>query len=75
MLDERDRTIMELSGRLGFLQAELQQRDETIRALLAPKEEPALLGSPSGYSNPARRERRAAPAPPRRPWYQRLLFG
>lgn len=44
MLDERDRTIMELSGRLGFLQAELQQRDEQLKALQAPQPEPTPVG-------------------------------
>ena len=69
-LDERDRTIMELSGRLGFLQSELQQRDETIRALSAPKEEPDS-STTVVQSLPAA----PPPPPPRQPWYQRLLFG
>ena len=40
-LAERQQTmIKELSGRLGFLQSELQQRDEQPKALQPPREEP-----------------------------------
>lgn len=62
-LERQQTTIMELSGRLGFLQAELQQRDETIRALQAPREEPApqepdavaaVAEKPLGASRPGR---------------------
>ena len=39
MLDQRDRTIMELSGRLGYMHAELAQAKEQL-ALQAPQPEP-----------------------------------
>jgi uncharacterized coiled-coil protein SlyX len=38
LVKEQQTTIMELSGRLGFLQAELQQRDEQLKALMAPQD-------------------------------------
>jgi excisionase family DNA binding protein len=67
MLDERDRTIMELSGRLGFLQAELQQRDEQLKALQAPHAEPTPE-SPPGTAAPAEDRPRAS-------WWRRVLLG
>lgn len=59
MLDERDRTIMELAGRVGYLQAELTQAREQL-ALMAPASpEPAPAAE-------------ATPAPATRPWWRRV---
>ena len=38
LVEKQEQTIMELAGRCGYLQAQLQQRDEQIRMLTAPKE-------------------------------------
>lgn len=49
---------LELAGRVGFLQAELRQRDARILALQAPKEEPATVAptpAPEAPPGPAQR--------------------
>jgi excisionase family DNA binding protein len=45
MLDQRDRTIMELAGRVGYYQAENEQLRTTLKALQAPQEEPPVQES------------------------------
>jgi hypothetical protein len=71
LVDRLQRENLELAGRLGFLQAELQQRDETIRALQAPREEPENAVSVTVVSA----DQVDAP-PPRRPsWWRRVLLG
>jgi AraC-like DNA-binding protein len=44
LLDQRDQTIMELAGRVGYLQAELSQAREQL-ALVAPSVPPATQAS------------------------------
>jgi excisionase family DNA binding protein len=39
LVDKLQQQNLELAGRLGFLQAELQQRDEQLKALQAPQPE------------------------------------
>jgi len=56
----------ELAGRLGFYQAQLQQAQETIKALQAPQE-PIAPPPPAGALF---RPLPADPAPPRRPWWR-----
>jgi hypothetical protein len=68
LVREQQTTIMELSGRLGFLQAELQQRDAVILALQAPQEEPT-----PGEEPPATVA--AAEERPRASWWRRVLLG
>jgi excisionase family DNA binding protein len=71
LVDRLQRENLELAGRLGFLQAELQQRDETIRALQAPREEPENAVSVTVVSA----DQVDAP-PPRLPsWWRRVLLG
>jgi hypothetical protein len=55
MLDERDRTIMELSGRVGYYQAQTEQLRETIRALEAPTMAPESTPPAAAVSRPATR--------------------
>jgi hypothetical protein len=57
----------ELAQRIGFLQAELQQRDETIRALQAPREEPTAIEAVVAID--------PVGEPPRPPWWRRFLLG
>jgi excisionase family DNA binding protein len=52
--------IAQQAERLGFLQAELQQRDEQLKALMAPKEEPTSV-EPAVAGSPAEE-------PPQAPW-------
>jgi hypothetical protein len=78
LLEEAQRDIRrlnderaELYGRLGFLQAQLQAKDEQLKALMAPAEpEPAAANS-DGTAVPAPRwpEEPAEPDPPR-PWWR-----
>jgi excisionase family DNA binding protein len=72
LLAERDRRIsqleqerFELAGRLGYLQAELAQARDKIKALQAPKE-PIAPPPPAGaiFAPPP-----AEPEPPRRRWW------
>jgi hypothetical protein len=67
LVERQQTTIMELSGRLGFLQAELQQRDAVILALLAPQPEPTPESRPATVA--AIEER------PRASWWRRVLLG
>ncbi len=67
LVERQQTTIMELSGRLGFLQAELQQRDAVILALQAPQPEPTPE-SPPATAAPAEERPRAA-------WWRRVLLG
>ena len=38
LIEKQEQQIVELAGQCGFLQAKLQERDNQIRALMAPKE-------------------------------------
>ena len=56
----------ELYGRLGYMQAQLAAKDETIRALQPPRE-PIAPPPPTGaIFSPLPAE----PDPPRRPWWR-----
>jgi hypothetical protein len=84
LVARQEQTILELAGRVGWLQAELQQRDARLAALEAPREEqeasqhqtffdaqaqpPAVSAEPADQVAPP-------PDPAPRPWWQRLLFG
>ena len=57
----------QLAGQLGFVQAKLQDAEEQIRLLMAPKDEPAPK-----EPEPAP-ERASETHPPRRTWWQRTL--
>ena len=53
------RDNQQLAGQLGFVQAKLQDAEEQIRLLMAPKDEPAA---------------EPAPAPVQRaPWWKRIF--
>ena len=68
LVDKLQQQNLELAGRVGYYQAENQQLRETLKALQAPSPEPEPASpSPDTEATP--------PDPPRRPWYQRLLFG
>jgi hypothetical protein len=69
LVDKLSHQVLELSGRLGFLQAELQQRDAVILALSAPSTEPQEEPKPSDHPMIS-----IDPPEPRR-WWQRILFG
>jgi hypothetical protein len=77
MLDERDRTIMELAGRVGYYQAETEQLRTRLTALEAPKGEVGL--STNVVENPQRGSFEEGGRPPADPaprrWWQRLGFG
>jgi len=66
--ERHQQQVMELSGRLGFMQAELQQAREQL-ALMAPKEEPPgnLSRRMTGFPAP---EPEAAPGPAQKPWWR-----
>jgi AraC-like DNA-binding protein len=58
LIERQQATIMELSGRVGYLQAELTQARERILALEAPKVEPVDVeptAADEGDSGPATR--------------------
>jgi excisionase family DNA binding protein len=61
MLDQRDRTIMELSGRVGYYQAQVEQLREQL-ALEAPKAAPVAV-EPTAATE-------AASEPATRPWWR-----
>jgi hypothetical protein len=66
MLDQRDRTIMELAGRVGYYQAEVEQLRTTLKALQAPSPEPDGANAlPDAVATPQEPHR----------WWQRRLFG
>jgi hypothetical protein len=52
LIKDQQQTILELSGRLGFLQAQLQQRDEALRMAPSPSiDAPAAVrGWPDGLA-------------------------
>jgi hypothetical protein len=60
-------TIMELAGRVGYYQAEVEQLRTTLKALQAPKEELP------GQESPAMGV--PADAPPRAPWRRWFQWG
>ena len=68
LIERQQQTIMELSGRLGFYQAKLQDAEARILELEAPKEAPAEtanhLASSENGSNLA--SQKVSP----RPWWQ-----
>lgn len=64
MLDERDRTIMELAGRVGYYQAEVEQLRTTLLALQAP----TVTQEPDEPATAPESKQRA-------PWWRRLLIG
>ena len=66
LVDKLTQQNLELAGRLGFYQAQLQQAQEQIKALQAPKE-PIAPPPPAGAIF---RPLPADPAPPRRPWWR-----
>jgi excisionase family DNA binding protein len=76
MLDQRDQTIMELAGRVGYLQAELSQARETIRALEAPRAgvESTDTASPAEPLSADMRANGAEPERPRGPWGRFLVW-
>jgi hypothetical protein len=62
LVKEQQTTIMELAGRVGYYQAEVEQLRTTLKALQVPKEEPP------GHESPAM----VVPddAPPRASWWR-----
>jgi hypothetical protein len=65
LADKLQQQNLELAGRIGWLQAELQQRDEQLKALQEPAVEP----------EPARAGQDAVDSPrAERPWWLRLVF-
>lgn len=62
----------ELYGRLGFLQAQLQAKDEQIKALAAPKEPEPNAANSDGSAAPSPPRWPEEPAPPEsaRPWWR-----
>jgi len=68
MLNERDRTVMELAGRVGYLQSELHQAREQL-ALMAPKEEHRASPVEAVASEPTS-ESETVPVPTVKPWWR-----
>jgi hypothetical protein len=64
LVRDQQQTIMELSGRVGYLQAELTQARERILALEAPKAEPVAVEPVAATE--------AVPEPATRPWWRRM---
>ena len=67
LVDKLQQQNLDLAGRLGFLQSELQQRDEQLKALQAPREELASQELPAD-ATPAEER-------PRPSWWRRVLLG
>jgi len=63
LVERQQQTIMELAGRVGFLQSELGQARDRILALEAPKPEPVTV-EPTPVVE-------ATPAPATRRWWRR----
>ena len=68
LVDKLSQQVLELSGRVGYYQAELDQARGRLAALEAPKAADETISLADSPPTPP-------PAPPRRPWYQRILFG
>lgn len=71
LVKEQQQTIMELAGRVGFYQAQVQAMQERIALLTAPIAPPAPEDDAGGADLPPAPE--PPPASPRRPWWRRLL--
>ncbi len=69
LVREQQHTIMELSGRLGFYQAKLQDAEEEIQMLRAPAQPPAseMANHPTHIENGADSGAQQVSA---RPWWQ-----
>lgn len=65
LVRDQQQIIIEMSGRLGYLQAELGQARERILALEAPKVEPMPIEPTPAVAGP--------PAPVVRPWWRRWI--
>jgi excisionase family DNA binding protein len=62
LVDKLQQQNLELAGRVGYYQAEVEQLRTTLKALQAPREELAAATVP-------------AEEPPRPSWWRRLLLG
>ena len=69
LIREQQQTILELSGRVGYFQAQLEQARETIRALEAPRDAP-LHDERAQESTPGAE---APSEPAARPWWRRMF--
>jgi hypothetical protein len=67
LVDKLSQQVLELSGRVGYLQSELRQRDEQLKALQAPQPDPPAEEPPATTA--------PAEAPPRPSWWRRVLLG
>jgi hypothetical protein len=65
-VDKLTQQNLEMAGRLGFLQAQLQAKDEQIKALMAPKEPDPPPAAPA----PRWPEEPALVEPARRTWWR-----
>jgi excisionase family DNA binding protein len=86
LVARQEQTILELPGRVGWLQAENQQLRSTILALQAPREEPAIVtlggiatadqtgedGHPAGPFSSSTDPTLIAPPPPS--WWRRFFL-
>ena len=63
LIERQQQTILELSGRVGYFQAQLEQARETIHALEAPQSTIVESESTPGAE--------AIPEPATRPWWRR----
>jgi excisionase family DNA binding protein len=69
LVDRLQRENLELAGRVGYYQAEIEQLRQTVKALQAPREEPETATTVVAVSPVDQVE------PPARRWWQRLLRG
>ena len=65
MIERQQQTILELSGRVGYFQAQLEQARETIRALETPKG--------TGIARDTTPSGEAVSEPATRPWWRRVF--
>jgi len=70
LVDRLQRENLELAGRVGYYQVEVEQLRTTLKALQAPREEPEPLESPAVQSKGVDQVE-----PPQRTWWQRLIWG
>jgi excisionase family DNA binding protein len=64
MIERQQQTIMELSGQVGYFQAQLEQARDTIRALESPKVEVLTQSVPAAVE--------PSVEPTARPWWRRI---
>lgn len=72
--ERKEQENLELAGRIGYLQAKVQQYEEQVKLLEAPKESPVAPPEALPLTQPPVAAPEPIPdAPARLPWYKRLF--